>query len=134
MIANITRYLSNTILEAKKVLKQPTILRKQKFELSKIEKKNQIDIRARYISKKSRPKEEKEIRKAKKLRKIKKIEMPVFSFIRLLILHLYLHLNKLYLAASFTYTYFNYKLDLDTYNTKFRYILYILAFYLLLSF
>lgn len=91
-------------------------------------------MRAGYKSKKSRPKGKKEVRRAGKPKKIKKIEVPVFSLIKLLILYLHLHLHSLYLATLFTYTHFNYKLDLDTQNSIFRYIPYILAIYFFSSF
>ena len=55
--------------------------------------------------------------------------MPVFSLIKLLILYLHIHMHSLYLAALFICTNLNHKLDLNTHNTIFRYIPYILAIY-----
>lgn len=134
MTANVTECTSDAILEVGKVWRQPAISEKQKSEPSKVRKKDRTDTRAGYKSEKSRPKGKKEVRRAGKSKRIKKTEVPVFSFIKLLILYLHLHLHSLYLATLFTYTHFNYKLDLDTHNTIFHCITYILAIYLFSSF
>lgn len=57
MTANIIEYILNTILEVRKILRQSTILKKQRFKLNIVEKKNQVDIKAIYKIKKNRKKE-----------------------------------------------------------------------------
>lgn len=78
MVANATKCASNAILKARKILKQPAIFKKQRYEPSKVGKKDQTDARAGYKPRKSRFEGEKEIKKAGGSGKIKRTKMAVF--------------------------------------------------------
>ena len=81
--------------------------------------KDRADARAGYELDQSRPGGEKGIRRAGGPWRIKKTEVPVFSLIRLLILHL--HLHSLYSAALFPTHPLHYPVALDC-GSEARYV------------
>ena len=112
--ANASGCTSDAILKVEKVPRQPAISGKRRSEPSKVGEKDWADPRAKYEPKKNMPGGEKGVKRARGSGRIKKTEMPVFSLIRLLILHLHLHLHSLYLAALFPTHPLHYTIALDS--------------------